>query len=192
MKSYSKRTTNECRDANGVAETTMFIIREMISMNKKYKRNSKSLALLLSICLAILLIAIAVIIRFYSIRVLLTALVCAIIPFAFITIYTIMGAGDYIEIHDDFFVFKQGRNSPRKVYWKEISGLAFSGNKHSLPFSVMNVFEETGNMEPQTIVLLDSTYEQYKKMWEDMILSYTKSQPESHNIDAKFGEFLNL
>ena len=40
-------------------------------------------------------------------------------------------------------------------------------------------------MEPQTIVLLDSTYEQYKKMWEDMILSYTKSQPESHNIDAK-------
>ena len=96
-------------------------------MNKKYKRNSKSLVLLLSICLAILLIAIAVIIRFYSIRVLLTALVCAIIPFAFITIYTIMGAGDYIEIHDDFFVFKQGRNSPRKVYWKEISGLAFSG-----------------------------------------------------------------
>ena len=59
-------------------------------------------------------------------------------------------------------------------------------------FSVMNVFEETGNMEPQTIVLLDSTYEQYKKMWEDMILSYTKSQPESHNIDAKFGEFLSL
>ena len=96
------------------------------------------------------------------------------------------------EIHDDFFVFKQGRKSPRKVYWKEISGLAFSGNKHFLPFSVMNVFEETGNMEPQTIVLLDSTYEQYKKMWEDMILSYTKSQPESHNIDAKFGEFLNL
>ena len=143
------------------------------------------MVLLLSICLAILLIAIAVIIRFYSIRVLLTALVCAIIPFAFITIYTIMGAGD-------FFVFKQGRNSPRKVYWKEISGLAFSGNKHFLPFSVMNVFEETGNMEPQTIVLLDSTYEQYKKMWEDMILSYTKSQPESHNIDAKFGEFLNL
>ena len=81
-----------------------------------------------------------------------------------------MGAGDYIEIHDDFFVFKQGRKSPRKVYWKEISGLAFSGNKHFLPFSVMNVFEETGNMEPQTIVLLDSTYEQYKKMWEDMIL----------------------
>ena len=73
-----------------------------------------------------------------------------------------MGAGDYIEIHDDFFVFKQGRKSPRKVYWKEISGLAFSGNKHFLPFSVMNVFEETGNMEPQTIVLLDSTYEQYK------------------------------
>lgn len=103
-----------------------------------------------------------------------------------------MGAGDYIEIHDDFFVFKQGRKSPRKVYWKEISGLAFSGNKHFLPFSVMNVFEETGNMEPQTIVLLDSTYEQYKKMWEDMILSYTKSQPESHNIDAKFGEFLSL
>lgn len=161
-------------------------------MNKKYKRNPKSLVLLLSICLAILLIAIAVIIRFYSIRVLLTALVCAIIPFAFITIYTIMGAGDYIEIHDDFFVFKQGRKSPRKVYWKEISGLAFSGNKHFLPFSVMNVFEETGNMEPQTIVLLDSTYEQYKKMWEDMILSYTKSQPESHNIDAKFGEFLSL
>lgn len=128
-------------------------------MNKKYKRNSKSLALLLSICLAILLIAIAVIIRFYSIRVLLTALICAIIPFAFITIYTIMGAGDYIEIHDDFFVFKQGRKSPRKVYWKEISGLAFSGNKHFLPFSVMNVFEETGNMEPQTIVLLDSTYD---------------------------------
>lgn len=56
-------------------------------MNKKYKRDPKSLALLLSICLAILLIAIAVIIRFYSIRVLLTALVCAIIPFAFITIY---------------------------------------------------------------------------------------------------------
>lgn len=56
----------------------------------------------------------------------------------------------------------------------------------------MNVFEETGNMEPQTIVLLDSTYEQYKKMWEDMILSYTKSQPESHNVDAKFGEFLSL
>lgn len=103
-----------------------------------------------------------------------------------------MGAGDYIEIHDDFFVFKQGRKSPRKVYWKEISGLTFSGNKHFLPFSAMNVFEETGNMEPQTIVLLDSTYEQYKKMWEDMILSYTKSQPESHNIDAKFGEFLNL
>ena len=50
------------------------------------------MVLLLSICLAILLIAIAVIIRFYSIRVLLTALVCAIIPFAFITIYTIMGA----------------------------------------------------------------------------------------------------
>jgi len=104
----------------------------------------------------------------------------------------------YNDLYDNgrrrlyFFVFKQGRNSPRKVYWKEISGLAFSGNKHFLPFSVMNVFEETGNMEPQTIVLLDSTYEQYKKMWEDMILSYTKSQPESHNIDAKFGEFLNL
>lgn len=103
-----------------------------------------------------------------------------------------MGAGDYIEIHDDFFVFKQGRNSPRKVYWKEISGLAFSGSKYFLPFSVMNVFEETGNMKPQTIVLLDSTYEQYKKMWKDMILSYTKSLPESYNVDAKFGEFLSL
>ena len=59
-------------------------------MNKKYKMDPKSLALMLSICLVILLIAIAVIIRFYSIRVLLTALVCAIIPFAFITIYMIM------------------------------------------------------------------------------------------------------
>ena len=101
-------------------------------MNKKYKRDPKSLALLLSICLAILLIAIAVIIRFYSIRVLLTALICAIIPFAFITIYTIMGAEDYIEIHDDFFVFKQGRKSPRKVYWKEIFRSRFFG-KQTLP-----------------------------------------------------------
>ena len=50
-------------------------------MNKKYKRDTKGLALLLSICLAVILLSIAMIIRFYSIRVLLTALVCAIIPF---------------------------------------------------------------------------------------------------------------
>lgn len=87
-------------------------------MNKKYKRNSKSLVLLLSICLAILLIAIAVIIRFYSIRVLLTALVCAIIPFAFITIYTIMGAGDYIEIHDDFSFSNRDASLPEKFIGK--------------------------------------------------------------------------
>ena len=47
-------------------------------------------------------------------------------------------------------------------------------------------------MELHTIVLLDSTYKQYKKMWEDMISSYIKSQPESYNVDAKFLEFLNL
>lgn len=41
----------------------------------------------------------------------------------------------------------------------------------------MNVFEETGNMEPQTIVLLDSTYEQYKKMWEDMICLIQNRSP---------------
>ena len=120
------------------------------------------------------------------------ALVCVIIPFVFIMIYTIMGARDYVEIYDDFFIFKQGRNSSRKFYWKEVSGLAFSGNKHFLPFSVMNVFEENSNMELHTIVLLDSTYKQYKKMWEEMISSYIKSQPESYNVDAKFLEFLNL
>lgn len=99
-----------------------------------------------------------------------------------------MGAGDYIEIHDDFFVFKQGRKSPRKVYWKEIAVSLF--RKQTLPAIQRNeCVRGNRNMEPQTIVLLDSTYEQYKKMWEDMILSYTKSQPESHNVDAKFGSF---
>lgn len=161
-------------------------------MDRKYKRDPKSLVLLLSIYLAVLFISIVVIIKFYSIRILLMALVCVIIPFIFIMIYTIMGARDYVEIYDDFFIFKQGRNSPRKFYWKEVSGLAFSGNKHFLPFSVMNVFEENSNMELHTIVLLDSTYKQYKKMWEDMISSYIKSQPESYNVDAKFLEFLNL
>lgn len=87
-------------------------------MNKKYKRNSKSLVLLLSICLAILLIAIAVIIRFYSIRVLLTALVCAIIPFAFITIYTIMGAGDYIESTTIFSFSNRDASLPEKFIGK--------------------------------------------------------------------------
>ena len=75
-------------------------------MDRKYKRDPKSLVLLLSIYLAVLFISIVVIIKFYSIRILLMALVCVIIPFVFIMIYTIMGARDYVEIYDDFFNFK--------------------------------------------------------------------------------------
>lgn len=89
------------------------------------------------------------------------------------------------------FRFQTGTQVSPKVYWKEISVSLFG--KQTLPAIQRNeCVRGNRNMEPQTIVLLDSTYEQYKKMWEDMILSYTKSQPESHNIDAKFGEFLNL
>lgn len=56
----------------------------------------------------------------------------------------------------------------------------------------MSHLEQTIGIIIATIVLLDSTYKQYKKMWEDMISSYIKSQPESYNVDAKFLEFLNL
>ncbi len=161
-------------------------------MNRKYKKDQKDLVLMLSVCLVVCLISIVAVIKFYSIRLFIGALVCTIAPSVFLMIFIILSGRDYVEIHDDFFIFKQGRRSPQKVYWKEISGIAFSGNKHFLHFSAVNVFEENSNMELRTIVLLDSTYEQYKKMWEDIIAFYIKSQPESHNVDAKFWEFLSL
>lgn len=161
-------------------------------MNERYKREPKHSALMILVCAVILLGVIAFAVKFHSIRALITALICAMIPMIFTIIRIITSRNDYVEIHDDGLVFKQGKTSPQKAYWKDISGIAFSGSRHFIHFSAMNIFEKDQDTQLRTVVLLDPTYERYKEMWERIISTYMKSQPDEHNVDVRFFEILGL